>query len=257
MLRLVLRVTWREGADRTMILGARLGALVREEHGGLLRREMEQQGVRFVQLVEQVAGVRVVRDAGSGLDVLIGLEGSLPPPPAEGPLALRSDVYEAFTRFGAPHWYEPETDEFRRGAPGEGAVACPEVRQSDLAEMRAGFADQADEPIRSDLLATLDGQEGSLGRFRGVVARTGLTTDWERFRYEALSEKVRDWAKSHGLEIQGAWFRRSESAQRRSGPRRLLHELVGAMTDAEARSILIPVSAIERYLSRRQQGPSG
>ncbi len=38
----------REGADRTMILGARLGALVREEHGDLLRAEMKHQGVRFV-----------------------------------------------------------------------------------------------------------------------------------------------------------------------------------------------------------------
>ena len=162
-------------------------------------------------------------------------------------------------RVGTKHraWYDPETDEFQRGTPGGGGLACPDVRQSDLAEMRAGFADQAEEPIRSDLLTTLDGQDGSLGRFRGVVSRNRLTTDWERFRYEALSEKVREWANSQGLEIRAAWFRRSDSARRRSGPRRLLHELVGSMTDAEAHSILIPVSTIERYLSRRQQGRSG
>ena len=80
----ILHLLRREGAERTMILGARLGALVREEHGDLLRAEMERQGVRFVQLVEQIAGVRVVRDADTGLDVLIGLEGSLPAPALRG-----------------------------------------------------------------------------------------------------------------------------------------------------------------------------
>ena len=240
-----------------MILGARLGALVRAEHGDLLRAEMERQGVRFVQLVEQVVGVRVVRDAGTGLDVLIGLEGSLPPPPAEGSPALRPDAYAAFTRFGVAYWYHPASDEFRRGQPGEGGVACPEVRQSDLAEMRQGFAEQAAEPSRSELLSTLDGQEGSLAQFRGSVSRTRLTAEWERFRYEALSEKVRAWATTHGLEIQTAWFRRGESARgRRAGPSRLVHDLVGVMTDEEARAMLVPVSAVERYLSQRQ-GPSG
>lgn len=254
----IVRVLRREGADRTMILGARLGALVREEHGDLVRAEMERQGVRFVQLVEQIAGVRVVRDADTGLDVLIGLEGSLPPTPAEGSPSLRPDVYAAFTRFGVSYWYHPARDEFRRDQFREGGVACPEVRQSDLAEMRRGFAEQVEEPNRSVLLSTLDGQEGSLARFRGSLSHTGLTAEWERFRYETLSEKVREWATSEGLEIQTSWFRRGESARgRRAGPRRLLHDLIGAMTDDEARSILIPFSAVERYLSRRRRGPSG
>ena len=254
----IVRILRREGADRTMILGARLGALVREEHGDLLRAEMEQQGVRFVQLVEQIAGVRVVRDADTGLDVLIGLEGSLPPTPAEGSPSLRPDVYAAFTRFGVAYWYHPAIDEFRRGQSGEGGVACPEVRQSDLAEMRRGFAEQVGEPSRNELLSALDGQEGSLARFRGSVSRTRLTAEWERFRYEALSEKVREWSTSQDLEIKTAWFRRGESARGRRGrSRQLLHDLVDVMTDEEAGSIRIPVSAVERYVSRRQQGPSG
>jgi hypothetical protein len=208
--------------------------------------------------VEQIPGVRVVRDADTGLDVLIGLEGSLPPTPDEGSPSLRPDVYAAFTRFGFTYWYHPARDEFRRDQAREGGVACPEVRQSDLAEMRLGFAEQVEEPSRSELLSTLDGQEGSLTRFRGAVSRAGLTAEWERFRYETLSEKVREWATSEDLEIQTAWFRRGESARRRrAGSRRLLHDLIGAMTDDEARSILIPVSAVERYLSRRQHGPSG
>ena len=124
--------------------------------------------------------------------------------------------------------------------------------------MRRGFAEQVEEPSRSELLSTLDGQEGSLARFRGSVSHTRLTAEWERFRYEALSEKVREWATSQGLEIQAAWFRRDESARgRRSGPGQLLRDLAAGMTDEEARSSLIPVSAVERYLSRRQQGPSG
>ena len=241
-----------------MILGARLGALVREEHGDLLRGAMERQRVRFVQLVQQISGVRVIRDAGTGLDVLIGLEGALPPSPSDGRLSLRPDVYAAFTRFGVRYRYDPEKDEFRTDLPDEGAVACPEVRQNDLAEVRRGFAETVAEPSRSELLSTLDGQEGSLARFREAISCTRLTTDWERFRYEVLSEKIREWATSQDLAIQAAWFHRGESVrERRSRPRQLLHDLADVMTDEEARAILIPVSTVERYLSRRQRGLSG
>ena len=252
----IIRILRREGADRTMILGARLGALVREEHGDLLRAEMERQGVRFVKLVQEIASVRVVRDAGTGLDVLIGLEGAVPPLPSGESPSLRPDVYAAFTRFGVRYSYEPRSDQFHEGPPGDGGVECPQVRQSDLAELRRGFASTVAEPDQSDLLATLDRQEGSLARFRELVSRRHLTTEWEQFRYEWLSEKVQQWAATQDLPIQAAWFFRGESARaRRSGPRQLLHDLARAMTDEEARAILIPVSTVERYLSRRQQGP--
>ena len=247
----------REGADHTMVLGARLGAIVREEHGDLLREEMERQGSRFVQLVEGIEGVRVVRDAGSGLDVFIGLEGAVPPSPSGEPPSLRSDVYAAFTRFGAPHSYEPASDRFREGPPGEGGVECPEIRQSDLVEIRSAFAATLGEPTRSELLAALDGQEGSLTRFRVAVTQRGLLGEWHQFQYETLTERVREWAAAHDLQVQPAWFVRAASArERRSGPRQLLQDLANSMTDEEARSVRIPVATIERYL-RRQRGPSG
>ena len=253
----IVGILRREGADRIMILGARLGALVREEHGDLLHTEMERQRIRFVQLVEQIAGVRVVRDADTGLDVLIGLEGALPPLPSAEPLALRPDVYAAFTRFGVSYWYDPGTDEFRQGLPGENGVGCPEIRQSDLAELRKGFAETVEEPTRSELLSTLDGQEGSLAGFRQAVLRTRLTTAWEQYRYKTLSETVREWATNRGVEIQAPWFRRVEPArEHRSRPRQILGDLAGIMTDEEARATLIPVSAIERYLTQQQQGLS-
>ena len=240
-----------------MILGARLGALVREEHRDLLHAEMERQGVRFVQLVEQIAGVRVVRDAGTGLDVLIGLEGAIPPLSSEEPPALRPDVYAAFTRFGVGHWYDPGTDEFRQGSPAANGVGCPEIRQSDLAELRKGFAETVEEPNRSELLATLDGQPGSLARFRQAIVRARLTTAWEQSRYEALSEMVREWATERGVQIQAPWFRRgAPDRERPSRPKQMLGDLAGLMTDEEARATLVPVSAIERYLIQRQRGSS-
>ena len=211
----------------------------------------------FVQLVQQIGNVRVIRDADTGLDVLIGLEGALPPSPADGRPSLRPDVYAAFTRFGTDYWYDPEKDEFRPGPPDEGALECPEVHQNDLAEIRRGFAETVAEPSHGELLSTLDGQEGSLARFRAAVSRTHLTADWERFRYKVLSEKIRQWATSQDLTVQSAWFHRGQSARKHySRPRQLLHNLADVMTDDEARAILIPVSAVERYLSRRQRGPS-
>ena len=253
----ILRILRREGADATMILGARLGALVRDEHDELLRAAMERHGVRFVQLVQQIPGVDVVRNAGTGLDVLIGLEGAIPPVQAGASRSLRSDVYVAFTRFGARYSYDPERDMFHEGPPNDGDVECPEVLPKDQAEVRMAFASTLDEPSRSELLATLDGQEGSLARFREAITRKNLTGEWEQFRYEALSEKVRVWATTQGLSIQPAWFFRTESARGpHPGPKRLLRDLANSMTDEEARATRVPVATVERYLSRRSQGRS-
>ena len=253
----ILRILRREGADTTMILGARLGALVREEHEDLLRAAMERHEARFVQLVQQIPGVAVVRNAGTGVDVLIGLEGALPPLRAGESRSLRPDVYAAFTRFGARYSYDPERDMFHKGPPNAGGVECPEVHPRDLAEVRKAFASTLDEPSRSELLATLDGQEGSLARFREAVTQMSLTEEWEQFRYEALSERAREWATTQGLPIQPAWFFRSESARElHPGPKQLLQDLARYMTDDEARAIRIPVSTVERYLSRRSHGRS-
>ena len=235
-----------------MILGSRLGALVREEHGELLHGEMERQRARFVQLVQEIRGVHVMRDADTGLDVLIGLDGALPPLPSEGRPSLRPDVYAAFTRYGESYCYDPDKNQFQQGMPSKGAVACPEIEQNDLNEVRRRFAETVPEPNRSALLSALDQKEESLARFREAISRTHLTKDWERFRYEMLSEKIREWATSRDLTIQADWFRRGKSArERRSGPRQLLHILADVMTDEEIRAILVPISTVERYVSQR------
>ncbi|MDE2995010.1 MAG: hypothetical protein OXU67_14140 [Chloroflexota bacterium] len=253
----ILRILRREGADTTMILGSRLGAIVREEHEDLLRAAMEQHGVRFVQLVQRVPDVVVLRNAGTGVDVLIGLEGALPPPRAGEPRSLRPDVYAAFTRYGDRYSYDPGKDMFHEGPPSEDGVECPEVLPEDLAEVRKEFASTLGEPGRSELLATLDGREGLLARFREAITRMHLTKDWEHFRYEVLSAKVREWATTQGLPIQPTWFFRSESARETlPGPKLLLRDLADSMTVEEARAIRIPISTVERYLSRRSQGRS-
>ena len=240
-----------------MILGSRLGLLVREEHGDLLRSAMEQQGLPFVRLVQLIPGVSVVRDAGTGLDVLIGMEGALPPSRPGEPRSLRPDVYAAFTRLGASYSYDPGRDLFHEGPPEDGGVECPAVLLGDLAEMRKEFASTIDEPSRSELLATLDEQERSLGRFRELVMRKRLSTEWGQFLYEALGAKVREWAATQGPPIQLGWFLGSESARKpHSGPKRLLQDLASSMTDEEARGIHIPISTVERYLSRRSRHPS-
>ena len=254
----ILSIMRREGADKTMILGARLGALVRDQHDGLLREEMSQRGLRFVQLVQEIPGVEVVRHLGTSGDVLIGLKGAQPPSPRGESPFLRPDVFAAFTRAGVRHSYHPETDEFHEGPRREGGVDCLEVRISDPAEMRAEFASTVSDPDGGELRATLDGQVGSLNRFREVLLRVGLTREWEQFRYEALSERIRGWATARGIEVQSSWFRRDESTRiQRAGPRALLAQLARVMTDEEVRAVVIPLGTIERYLSRRYQGPSG
>lgn len=248
----IIEILRRAGADKTMILGSRLGALVRAEHEDLLREEMEKQGFRFVQLVEAIDEITVVRDAGTGLDVLIGLEGAAPPTSAGRPPSLRQDVYEAFTSFDTTYSYDPEQDRFHEGVAGEGELECPEVHYSDLIEMRRKFALTLAEPVREQVLPTLDTQDGALTRFRQAVSAGGLTSHWVQFLYEALSENVRQWADTHKVPAQASWFLgRRSTAKRRSETKLLLQDLANAMTDEEARSILVPVSAVERYLSRR------
>jgi len=252
----ILDILRREGADTTMILGSRLGLLVREEHGDLLRTAMEQEGLAFVRLVERIPDVSVMRDAGTGLDVLIGLEGALPPTPPGEPQMLRPDVYAAFTRLGARYSYDPEADLFHEGPPAEDNVECPAVLLEDLTELRREFASTIEEPSRSELLATLDEQERSLGRFRDLVMRKRLSMEWGQHVYRALSVRVRDWATAQDLPINPSWFFVSESDRiAHSGPRGLLRELVGFMTDEEVRGVNIPISTIERYLSRRSRHP--
>ena len=253
----IVSILRREGADKTMILGARLGALARDEHDGLLREEMSQRGLRFIQLVQEIPGVEIVRHLGTGGDVLIGLKGALPPSPRGQSPFLRPDVFAAFTRAGVRHSYHRETDEFHEGLPREGGVDCPEVRISDPAEMRAEFASAVPDPDGRELRATLDRQIGSLTRFREAMSRAGLTTEWEQFRYDALSKNIREWATARGIEIRSAWFSRAESAREgRSGPKELLADLARSMTDEEPvpfLSLWVRSSAIFRYADKARQ----
>ena len=254
----ILNIIKREGADKTMILGARLGALVRNEHEDLLREEMGQRGLKFVQLVQEIPEVQVVRNLGTGVDVLIGLDGAAPPSPRGQSSFLRPDAYAAFTRAGVRYSYDPETDEFHEGLPRKGGVECPAVRLSDVEEMRSDFAADVPEPDAGDLRAALDGQSGSLNRFREAVAQANLTAKWEQFRYDRLSAAIREWAAAHKVEVQPTWFHRAELPRpRQTGSKALLAHLASVMTDEEARAVLIPLGAIERYLSRRQRGPLG
>ena len=250
----IVGILRREGADNTMILGARLGALVREEHPALLLEEMHQRAMKFVQLVEEIPEVRVVRDPSAGLDVLIGLQGSAPPPVRGESSFIRRDVFVAFTKAGVQHSYDPEADEFHEGPPREGGAECPQVRLTDPAEMRAEFASTVPDPDGSELRSALDSQAGSLTRFRETMLRLGRTSGWEQFRYEALTERIRGWATDRGIDVSPAWFRRTDSLQRRLGPKELLGDIARVMTDAEAREVLVSVGAIERYLSRRRRG---
>lgn len=251
----IIDILKREGADKRMILGARLGALVRDQHDEILRRAMSERAVKFVQLVQDIPGVQVVRDPAAGLDVLIGLKGSAPPPPRGGALFLRQDVFAAFTRAGVQHSYDPASDEFHEGLPREGGVQCPDIRPSEPAEMRAEFASTVADPEGGELRAALDGQAGSLTRFREAMLRLGLAPRWERFRYEALSGSIREWAATTGIDVQPSWFRRAGATQRRLRPRELLADVARVMTDEEARSVLVSVGAVERYLSSGRQGP--
>lgn len=250
----VLDILRREGADQTMILGARLGAIMHKEHGELLREEMDRRGARFIHLVEDIPGIRVLRNLETGLDVLIGLEESLPPASPSGSPQLRADVYAAFTRLGTPYSYDASVDRFHPGLSQAGDVACPEVALMDLMQIRKEFAETLAHPLSSEISATVEGSGSSLSAFREAVSRNGLTAEWEAFRYRALREAVQDWAASQGVEIQGSWFQRGESTGgRRPGARQLLAELAHVMTDEEARGVVISLGTIHRYLSRRQQ----
>ena len=252
----VLSILRREGADKIMILGARLGVLVREEHDVLLRQEMEQRGMKFIQLVQELPGVQVVPDPKS-VDVLVGLQGSVPPPPRGESPFIRRDVFVAFTRAGVQHSYDPENDEFHEGPSREGGVHCPEVRLAEPAEMRAEFASTVPDPGGGELRAALDGQADSLTRFREATLRFSLTAKWVQFQHEVLTGRIRAWATERGIDVQPAWFRRADSLQRRLGPRDLLADIARVMTDEEARATLVSLGAIERYLSRRRRGSSG
>lgn len=254
----IVDILRREGANETMMLGARLGALLHEENGDLLREEMNRRGVRLTKLLEEIQDVRVVRHFGTGLDVLVGLEGAVPPSPTRGESPfLRADVYAAFTRAGTQYSYDAGRDEFHEGPPLANGVECSPVSFADLTEMRSAFAETLPEPHCSEIRGTLDGKSGSLSRFRATVLQLGLTARWEQFRYVALSSNVREWANSQDIEVRADWFRRAASTRQHGrGPKELLVDLARTMTDEEAKAVLISVGSVDRYLERRRHGPS-
>ena len=239
--------------------------------GAKLRREMEligsesafdvaehvaSSGRTFSNLVSEVEDV-VIR-ARPGSDILVGLEGSRPPPSnrsavidSTGPSRLRTDVWEAFTKLSrVPYIYQPDSDRFMIASEGQGpSIPVPEVSLEQLIRDREEFLESLDSDVQSQLRRALHQSSKPLTDFRLDLEGRGLFKQWTSAQADQIRRRVIKWAEEHDIEPRNAWFSPSRSSV---AAHRTLERLIPYMTTDEIRDLKVPVRAVEALLADKK-----
>lgn len=255
---LILEALQQMSGDIVAIPGARLRervAALAAQQGLNLEEHLATKGIRFANLLEGVA--RVVVQKRPGTDMLVGLEptsarrDSARNQLLDQGLALRHDVYEAFTRVSPTQFfYVRDSDQFTLQPPdASSAVPVPRVQWSDLLEIRQEFVSQRTEPaIKEDLERSLTAPN-PLGAFQAAVLKHNLWAQWWQHFVLAIYRRVETWAETNGLPVSLTWRVASATSDfNRRTPQSILSDLARHMTEDEIRSLSIPFRAIEAFV---------
>lgn len=178
---------------------------------------------------------------------------------------IRSDIFEALTRLpkSSEHaLYIPESDAVLWQNLDEvrlpNSVPFPISTLEEEISLRRRFAESdrnVTEAAKGALLQACD-SEGPLRQFTQVIRSYGLIQNWHVFRMSALSEKLREWAQSHGLPFRDEWLGLEKAkvaptleATSAAVNKRGLVELVGLLSDDDISRISVPLDVVLRLLA--------
>ena len=244
------------GGETEFVKGARLRthvATLGNAEGSDLGKHLIDTGVKFSDLVAEVANVVLIRLAGT--DMLVGFEGAARPPPATGVakwqerVEFRGDVYDALTRISdRPHYYVVSRGEFTQDPASEKSVEMPPTNLQSLLDERRRFSEsQPTDELRNELLAAIDYSANPLAQFHRVISDRRLSASWHEFNVEYLKAKLENWADENGLAKSPDWYSQTPHA-RPETPQEMLARLAQFMTDDEVRAMPIPFRALEELL---------
>ncbi len=257
---LVRRVLREAGGEETLVTGAKLKQILVSASGDehALDSYLRAMGMRFKTFLERTDGVEVKTQVGT--DMLVGLEGAGWPTTSLAQTSeqprLRQDLYEALTVLSeAGYHYSPSTDEFASGrGDASGAIAMPPVTFEDLIDQRRKFAESlGDSPHAQALIGALEKGASPLANYKRELARTGLSDDWHRFKFDHLYAKLSEWASTNGIAVSPAWHNTSFDPGRDT-PQQIITRLVQYMSEQEIRNMNVPFRAVEAYFRDLTKG---
>ncbi len=248
------------GGQTDTVVGAKLqqrAEMLADGNEESLSDYLNSQSLKFSDFLATIPGIVVYKQRGS--DMLVGFQGAtLPQLPTDRayrdindrPLALRQDVYLAFTRVSASPWfYVPSMDVFTREPSADvRKLEIPRVTLNTLVEDRKQFAEEIEATeAKDDLLAALYYSGNPLADFQRVVMKLHLGRDWHEFNVKQLLNRIRKWASEQDLPQSNKWTETRESS-RILTPQDILVTVARLMSDEEVRELRLPFRVIEALL---------
>lgn len=179
-----------------------------------------------------------------------------------GRTALRSDVFDAFTKIlsaGEHYWYSKTNDEFvAKDAAGEEQDLVPlppNTFEAALAE-RKRFADSIkNTDQQKGLLDALNDAAAPLRAFSQSLKGMHLEHAWHVFRFDRLVQEIKDWADSVGLDWNDSWttrVRRPPNEPDAVTAREANAFLAGLMElgPDDAKRVMIPLDIVLKLIRR-------
>ena len=114
-------------------------------------------------------------------------------------LLRRAEEYDASDPPDLLTWQEAEWEVAKRIAASERFIELPtkfDVHEWSI--MRDFCSTVGSESLRDEFVRAIHGR-GAFRRFKEIVRRHGIESEWFAFRADALARSARDWCDEHGI----------------------------------------------------------
>jgi len=186
---------------------------------------------------------------------------------------IREDVFDAFTRISRDSdskvsLYDPAQDRFiwlesALADANASLVPGPQAtREQEIADRRA-FAESnvSAQGTRESLLRTLDEKgSSSLWAFSQVLRSAGLSRKWHEYRFQLLTNRIREWSQSHQQPWREEWLVAGNDADNRkseivvavenASEKATLKEMLLGLEEADLRRINVPLDIVLKLLRK-------